>query len=63
MNLLMKIDRYLGIFLLVVAVLGFIFHWFTTNYLWSAAGAGLLLIVISFTSDKKDPKEKTHGRQ
>ncbi len=59
----MKIDRYLGIFLLIVALLGFIFSWFTTNYLWSATGAGLLLVVISFTSDKKNPKEKTNGRQ
>ncbi|WP_225421002.1 hypothetical protein [Companilactobacillus keshanensis] len=48
----MKIDRWLGTILLIVAVLGYFFHWFTSQLLLSALAAGALLVIISFTSDK-----------
>ncbi|MFC6322425.1 hypothetical protein [Companilactobacillus baiquanensis] len=52
MNLLMKIDRWLGAILVIVAILGYLFHWFTSQLLLSALAAGILLVIISFTSDK-----------
>jgi len=51
MNLLMKLDRWLGILLLVVAILGFIFKWFSNTNLLSAAVAGGVLLLISATAD------------
>ncbi|WP_125714191.1 hypothetical protein [Companilactobacillus kedongensis] len=48
----MKIDRWLGAILVIVAVLGYIFHWFTDQLLLSALAAGALLVIISFTSDR-----------
>ncbi|WP_338214293.1 hypothetical protein [Companilactobacillus muriivasis] len=55
MNLLMKLDRWLGILLLVVAVLGFIFKWFSNSNLISAAVAGAVLLLISATADIDRP--------
>jgi len=57
MNLLMKLDRWLGILLLVVAVLGFIFHWFSKSNLISAAVAGGVLLLISATADIDKPNK------
>ncbi len=57
MNLLMKLDRWLGILLLVVAILGFIFKWFSNGNLISAAVAGGVLLLISATADI-DKREK-----
>ena len=57
MNLLMKLDRWLGILLLVVAVLGFIFHWFSNSNLISAAVAGAVLLLISATADIDKPNK------
>lgn len=48
----MKIDRWLGAILVIVAVLGYFLHWFTNQLLLSAFAAGILLVIISFTSDK-----------
>ncbi len=48
----MKIDRWLGAILVIVAILGYLFHWFTSQLLLSALAAGILLVIISFTSDK-----------
>lgn len=58
MNLLMKLDRWLGILLLVVAVLGFIFKWFSNSYLLSAAVAGAVLLLISATADIDRPTKR-----
>lgn len=55
MNLLMKLDRWLGILLLVVAILGFIFKWFSNGNLISAAVAGGVLLLISATADIDKP--------
>lgn len=57
MNLLMKIDRWLGILLLIVAVLGFIFNWFSKSNLISAAVAGGVLLLISATADIDKPSK------
>jgi len=57
MNLLMKLDRWLGILLLVVAILGFIFGWFTRSYLLSAGVAGAVLLLISATADIDKPRK------
>lgn len=57
MNLLMKLDRWLGILLLVVAVLGFIFKWFSNSNLISAAVAGAVLLLISATADIDRPNK------
>jgi len=57
MNLLMKMDRWLGILLLVVAVLGFIFKWFSHGNLISAAVAGGVLLLISATADIDKPNK------
>ncbi|GEO57034.1 hypothetical protein [Companilactobacillus bobalius] len=51
MKLLMKLDLWLGILLLVIAVLGFIFKWFSNSNLISAAVAGAVLLLIAATSD------------
>ncbi|WP_167849779.1 MULTISPECIES: hypothetical protein [Companilactobacillus] len=51
MKLLMKIDMFLGIVLLVLALLGFIFKWFTTANVISAAVAGAVLLLIAATAD------------
>ncbi|WP_334340254.1 hypothetical protein [Companilactobacillus sp. HBUAS56275] len=51
MKLLMKLDLWLGILLLVVALLGFIFKWFSNSNLISAAVAGAVLLLIAATSD------------
>ena len=58
MNLLMKLDRWLGILLLVVAVLGFIFKWFNNSNLLSAAVAGAVLLLISATADIDRPSKQ-----
>lgn len=47
----MEIDLWLGILLLVMAVLGFIFKWFSNSNLISAAVAGAVLLLIAATSD------------
>ncbi|WP_153385479.1 hypothetical protein [Companilactobacillus halodurans] len=57
MNLLMKLDRWLGILLLVLAVLGFIFKWFSKSNLISAVVAGAVLLLISATADIDKPKK------
>ncbi|WP_162894183.1 hypothetical protein [Companilactobacillus musae] len=57
MNLLMKIDRWLGVLLLVVAVLGFIFKWFSNGNLISAGIAGAVLLLISATADIDKPSK------
>jgi len=57
MNLLMKMDRWLGILLLIVAVLGFIFKWFSHGNLISAAVAGGVLLLISATADIDKPNK------
>ncbi|WP_157051877.1 hypothetical protein [Companilactobacillus kimchiensis] len=57
MNLLMKLDRWLGILLLVVAVLGFVFKWFSQGNLISAAVAGGVLLLISATADIDKPNK------
>ncbi|MDG5113066.1 hypothetical protein [Companilactobacillus pabuli] len=57
MNLLMKMDRWLGVLLLVVAVLGFIFNWFSKSNLISAAVAGGVLLLISATADIDKPSK------
>ncbi|WP_164507123.1 hypothetical protein [Companilactobacillus furfuricola] len=53
MNLLMKIDKWIGIILIVVGLLGFIFKWFSDQSSLIYAGIGLMLIVISATADQK----------
>ncbi|PMD71130.1 hypothetical protein [Companilactobacillus nuruki] len=58
MNLLMKIDRWLGILLLVVAVLGFFFHWFSRSNIISALIAGAVLLLISATADIDRPNKR-----
>ncbi|KRO00478.1 hypothetical protein IV57_GL000913 [Companilactobacillus kimchiensis] len=53
----MKLDRWLGILLLVVAVLGFVFKWFSQGNLISAAVAGGVLLLISATADIDKPNK------
>lgn len=57
MNLLMKLDRWLGILLVVIAILGFIFKWFSNANLLSAAVAGGVLLLISATADIDKPSK------
>jgi len=57
MNLLMKLDRWLGILLVVIAILGFIFKWFSNANLISAAVAGGVLLLISATADIDKPSK------
>lgn len=53
MNLLMKIDKWVGVILLVVGILSYIFKWFDDRSSLVYGGIGLMLIAISLTSDKK----------
>ncbi|WP_158106701.1 hypothetical protein [Companilactobacillus bobalius] len=57
MKLLMKLDLWLGILLLVIAVLGFIFKWFSNSNLISAAVLGALLLLTK-TENYVDKVEK-----
>ncbi|WP_225423830.1 hypothetical protein [Companilactobacillus zhongbaensis] len=49
----MKIDKWIGVILLVVGILSFIFKWFSDTNSIIYGGIGLMLIAISLTSDKK----------
>ena len=57
MNLLMKIDRWLGVLLVVVAALGFVFKWFSNSTLLTILLAGGVLLLISATADVDKPKK------
>lgn len=57
MNLLMKIDRWLGVLLVVVAALGFVFKWFSNSNLLTILLAGGVLLLISATADVDKPKK------
>lgn len=54
----MKIDRWLGIILLVAGVLSFIFKWFSNQTCLIYVGVGLILLLISATEDKRGTRKK-----
>ncbi|MHC6120135.1 hypothetical protein ACYT32_07475 [Companilactobacillus sp. FL22-3] len=57
MKLLMKLDLWLGIMLLVVALLGFIFKWLSNGNLITTAVAGGVLLLIAGTADIDKPNK------
>lgn len=58
MNLLMKIDRWIGILLLVVGILSFFLHWFSEQGSIIYIGIGIMLVALSATVDKNKHTKK-----
>lgn len=61
MNLLMKIDRWLGALLIVAGILGILFKWFSNQSGLSYILIGIVLVAISATADKKGTNKKRHS--